>query len=172
MNFSGTPLESLPLGAIFAAVAAFACYRTVVAQSRGRSLRLWQLSIAPALGVLAAGTMLVRASVATPCLAAWVLVLAVGFTIGIVAGQSASLQIDYICRLIRVDWGLETVLSALMILLAALTVSALSASQLSILEWACVAAIVAGLCAGLLGGKAWRLFLAAFRSPDTRLSDL
>ena len=59
-------LDSFPYAAVFAVLAAIACYRAVSAQSQGRWIKLWELSIAPIFGALAAATLLYKASLATP----------------------------------------------------------------------------------------------------------
>ena len=148
-------LQSLPYAAVFAVIAAIACYRTVVAQSRGQWIKRWRFSIAPAFGTLAAATLLYKASLATPCLAAWSVVVLGGFAIGAISGRSIRLQVNLTWGLVRSRWGFDSALAALVILISSLSAAAFAVLNLTILEWGCVAAIAAGFCAGLLGGRAW-----------------
>jgi len=163
-------IESFPFGAVFAAAAAVACYRTVVLQSRGRTLKLWQLSIAPFFGGVAGATMLYRASLATPCLAAWSLVLIGGAVIGAATVRSVPLQVDHVFRLIRVNWGMDGALAALVILLGACAGALFGVFGNNMLVWACATAIAAGSCAGLLGGRAWALGKRVLYAVDNSLA--
>ncbi len=117
-------------------------------------MKRWELAVAPVLGSMAAATLLYKASLATPCLAAWTVVVLGGAAIGAISGRSVRLQVDLTWRLVRTRWGLDGALAALVILIATLSASAFGILSLTILEWGCVAAIVAGFCAGLLSGRA------------------
>ena len=161
MTVMDLSLQSFPYAAVFAVLAAIACYRTVVAQSRGQWIKRWRLSTAPVFGSLAAVTLLYKASLATPCLAAWSVVVMGGFAIGAISGRSIRLQVDLTWRLVRSRWGFDSALAALVILISSFSAAAFGLLNLTILEWGCVAAIAAGFCAGLLGGRAWMVIKKA-----------
>jgi hypothetical protein len=117
-------------------------------------MRRWELLIAPIFGSMAAAALLYKASLAVPCLAAWTIVVLGGSAIGAITGRSVRLHVDLTWGLVRSRWGLDGALAALVILIATLSATVFGMLDLTILEWGCIAAVVAGFCAGLLGGRA------------------
>ena len=130
-------LQSFPYAAVFAVLAAIACYRTVMAQSRARWMKGWRLSIAPAFESAAA------------------------------SGRSIRLQADLTLSLVRSRWGFDSALAALVLLISSSSAAAFGVLNLTILEWGCVAAIAAGFCAGLLGGRSWMVIKKALYSANS-----
>jgi membrane protein CcdC involved in cytochrome C biogenesis len=162
-------IAPLSLSDLATVVFAVLCLMTIAPQARGRVVKLWRLAVPPCFAAVEAFVLL--AGVFDANLqndAEFLLAAMVGLLIGRMRGWSLVIEVDQQHELIRQQRTRDGPLTAIALVLLALTDFVGAALLDPVIEPQHVAA-GAALCAGYLGGRALAIAVRTTRLPHVEL---